>query len=145
MLDEIRVGTERIVDTRVVVIGLRRREDGANTGALDRDGQAVDEGVVGRGIRSEEELPLGAAAGDHVSAAWQNRAWERHTDPSAIGRESCSKDQPGSGSSESCSKDQPGSGNSLGAGTEEQRRSGREETNLGCGRREINLGAGGTI
>lgn len=74
--DLLKVGAKRVADTRMVVIGLGGREDGANAGALERDGQAVDEGVVGRRIRSEEELPLGAAAGDHVGAARQDFAWE---------------------------------------------------------------------
>jgi hypothetical protein len=97
VLDEIRVGTECVVDSRVVVIGFRSREDCANAGALDRDGHAVDEGVVGGLIRSEEELPLGAATGDHVGASRQDFTWERHADLSASAPESCLENQPGRG------------------------------------------------
>jgi hypothetical protein len=45
---------------------------GNDSGAPYGDGQAVDERVVGRRVRPEEKLPLGAAAGDHGGAARQD-------------------------------------------------------------------------
>ncbi len=52
--------------------------------------QAIDEGVVDGRVRAQQELPLGAAAGDHVGPVGQDLARKGHgLDVSDRPRRSC--------------------------------------------------------
>jgi hypothetical protein len=57
-----------------VVVGHGTRQDDVDVEAQCGLGQAIDEGVVGVGIWAQQELPLGAAARDHVEAAGDHLA-----------------------------------------------------------------------
>jgi len=89
VLDEIRVFAERIEDTGVMVVGLSGGEQDHNSRALGCYGQAIGEGIVGVSVRPQQELPLGAAPGDHVRATRKDFAREWHTYLSAPLAESC--------------------------------------------------------
>ena len=45
-------------------------------------------------VRSHEELPLRTATGDHVSSAWKDLAWNRHTQFSELAFSGCCQNQP---------------------------------------------------
>jgi hypothetical protein len=66
MLDERRVAAVGVVDARMMMIAHRDGEEHANAESLRGDCEAIDERVVGLAVRPHQELPLGAAARDHV-------------------------------------------------------------------------------
>jgi hypothetical protein len=72
---EVAVG---VVDACVIVVGHGDDEEDFDLGAPCGEGEAIDEGVVGVVIRSQEEAPLGTAAGDHVVGPWEYLAWKAH-------------------------------------------------------------------
>jgi hypothetical protein len=66
MLEEGRIVAIRIVDPCVVVVAHCDREEHLNAVAVSSLRQTVDEGVIRLSIRPHQELPLRAAARDHV-------------------------------------------------------------------------------
>ncbi len=82
MLGEGREGAVTIEDHGVMVVGHGARQEHVDAKALRRLGEAVEERVVGFPIGTQQELPLGAAARDHVEAAGDDFAGERHDRPS---------------------------------------------------------------
>jgi len=63
VLDELGVAPGAVVDHSMVVIAHRTRQQDVDLGAQRGSDQTVEEGVVGRGVGSEQELALSAAAG----------------------------------------------------------------------------------
>jgi hypothetical protein len=58
------------VNLSVVVVALRHRAMHLDAKSLGCDRKAIDERVVRFLVRPHQELPLGAAAGNHISTAW---------------------------------------------------------------------------
>jgi hypothetical protein len=76
VLDELRVPAEAVVHHDVVVVAHRARKQHVDLAPQCGMDQAVEECIVGRGIRAEQELALRAPAGDQVELTWKHLARE---------------------------------------------------------------------
>ena len=76
MLDELGVAARAIVDHDMIVVAHRARQEHVDLAAQRGGDQAVQERVVGRRVRSQQELALAATAGDQVELTWKDLARE---------------------------------------------------------------------
>ena len=67
--DEIRVAPVGVENAGVMMVGGGVGEDDLNAESLGSHGEAVDKGVVGFAVRTEEKAAFRAATRDHVGAA----------------------------------------------------------------------------
>jgi hypothetical protein len=72
MLDELRVATCSVVDHSVVVVAHHAGQEHVDVTPQGGVDQAVQEGIVGRRVGAEQELPLRAPAGDQIELAGQH-------------------------------------------------------------------------
>ena len=90
----------RVVDASVVVVRHCDGERDLYLRVLGRQGQAVDEGVVGVLVGAQEEAPLGTATGDHVVTAGHDLAGDSHAWVLGNRRRSCMEEYPRRGIAE---------------------------------------------
>jgi hypothetical protein len=83
MGQEIRQPSGHIDDASVMVIGHRSGENNLDAVLLGRDGEAVNESIVGLVVWTEEEPPFRTTPRDHVRSAWHDGARKRHVSSSA--------------------------------------------------------------
>src|SRR5438552_15169604 len=86
---EVRQLTLHVDDTCMVMIRHSAREDDPDAVLLRGHSEAIDEGVVGFGVRAEEEPPLRATTRDHVGLTRNDGSRKRHFASSAQGKTRC--------------------------------------------------------
>ena len=67
-----------VVQPSVVVVGHSHDEEDFDLGSLCGEGEAIDKGVVGVVVGTQEETPLGTTARNHVVGTRKHLAWKTH-------------------------------------------------------------------
>jgi RHS repeat-associated protein len=87
--EELRKTALVVDDPAMPMVAAGNKEHNADAGARGRVAQAVEKGVGCIGIRTEENPPLSAAAGDHVAGTRHDWAKQRHGRSSATAAVGC--------------------------------------------------------
>src|SRR5262245_55151058 len=95
VLEELGQAAFGVNENRVMVVGVDDKRNDLHTGSFSSDGQAIDEGVVGLAIGSQQKLPLGTTTCDQVAAARNDLTRRRHILVSLRPVTGCVKNQPG--------------------------------------------------